>query len=230
MASNWTAVAELHLALTVNSVGKGNTISKGDWTKIQETMASLGYTFTEGALSQRWSKSIMKDYKSRVAAGAASAGLAGGGSSAPAPTPTGRKRPAPGSSGKKTSTAAPRAQGHVQAAHEMAANAIDDGKDDEEPGLDEKPAAKRTKVAKRGLVAGLHGQQIDLTMCDADDFQIEFTEATTKPKTEVKQEDGDKLFGFGMRGRSVTLAPDSYFHAPSGSLAPSQERNLGDSI
>lgn len=124
----------------------------------------------------------MKEYKQR--------------SSAPTTPTSSRKRPAPGS-GNKNATPTQRASvgGRAnQAAHEMAANAIDDGQDDQESDLkDVKP--KRAKH-NHGVAAGLNGQNIDLTT--GNDEEIQFFE----PKMEVKPEN-DGAFPFGRERRYI---------------------------
>ncbi|KAI7774694.1 hypothetical protein LA080_008001 [Diaporthe eres] len=45
------------------STGDGNI--KADWQKVEKIMISWGYNFTIGAMSQHWSKTILKAFKER---------------------------------------------------------------------------------------------------------------------------------------------------------------------
>ncbi|GKT46951.1 uncharacterized protein ColSpa_07132 [Colletotrichum spaethianum] len=236
MAPNtWTDQAEKDLIWAFIKASNGGKMPKADWNLVLEMMTAMGYSFTINALSQRWSKTIVKNYGQRVnSVGNATTSASAGTLTTPTAS---RKRGAP-ASGTRASGARGRRGG--QAAHEMAADAVaaDDGDDDAERELEDvKPKAKRTKTSNDGTVAGLNGQRIDLTD-DSQDFQT-----TQNPVDmpdfnifdEIKVEGDNGYFGRGRgRDRSMTVAPPNasaaYFNAAADDVGPSQQRELDDSI
>ncbi|OHW99846.1 hypothetical protein CSPAE12_01420 [Colletotrichum incanum] len=233
MAPNtWTDNAEKDLIWAFIKASNGGKIPKADWNLIHEMMTAMGYNFTINALNQRWSKTIVKNYGQR-ANSISNAATSASGSASTLPSPAAsRKRAAPGSG-----TRAPGARGRRgnQAAHDMAAGAAaaDDGQDDDEPELENvKPKAKRTKTSKNSAVAGLNGQQINLTD-DAENLQSTQRLQDMHILDEIKVEGEDGYFG-RCRDRSMTVAPigasAAYFYAAADNAGPSQERKLDDSI
>ncbi|KAL0940993.1 uncharacterized protein CTRU02_203756 [Colletotrichum truncatum] len=187
MAPNtWTEQAErdLIMALFFNNANNG-PLPKLDYAKAHQIMTVLGYSFTKDALNQRWNKVILKGIRERLNT------IATGNSTGPATasaSPASRKRAAPASSGKKTSTARSAGRSNqVSVQMAQAATSHDDGGDDEED-LDTKPpAAKRVKT-NVGLVAGLQGQNIDLTNDEAHTELCFYN--PVQVKNEVKMEEG----------------------------------------
>ncbi|KAH8131467.1 hypothetical protein FP744_10003652 [Trichoderma asperellum] len=60
----WDDSAERDLCVSMvycNNEGKGRT----NWPRIEEVMNGLGYSFTKDAMSQHFSKTIMKEFKAR---------------------------------------------------------------------------------------------------------------------------------------------------------------------
>ncbi|KAG8160466.1 hypothetical protein KVR01_010002 [Diaporthe batatas] len=47
------------------STGDGSGTIKPDWKEVEKMMNGWGYTFTIGAMSQHWSKTILKAFKER---------------------------------------------------------------------------------------------------------------------------------------------------------------------
>uniref|UniRef100_A0A8H7TS94 Myb-like domain-containing protein n=1 Tax=Bionectria ochroleuca TaxID=29856 RepID=A0A8H7TS94_BIOOC len=69
----WGPLEERDLAMAVILTQHGER-PKYDWVRIQEMMEAWGYTFSRDAITQRWSKKIMKDFKERHGADAAKSG------------------------------------------------------------------------------------------------------------------------------------------------------------
>ncbi|KAL0782954.1 hypothetical protein CaCOL14_000859 [Colletotrichum acutatum] len=162
MAGNsWTAEAEKALLICIVTTANSGAGTKPDWANVARRMNRLGYSYTVAALSQRFSKSLIKPYNEHLEATADMPVT-------PALVPSSRKRAAPGSGTRVARTSIAGGSGAVQAANEMASLALsaDDGVDDAEPDMED--SKKRVKISHGGLVAGLNGQHIDLTGNDTD--------------------------------------------------------------
>ncbi|KAJ4409964.1 hypothetical protein N0V82_009366 [Gnomoniopsis sp. IMI 355080] len=58
------AVKDLTMAVLM-SANNGDLNISANWDKVTETMASWGYNFSKSAMSQHWSKKIVKQFKER---------------------------------------------------------------------------------------------------------------------------------------------------------------------
>ncbi|KAM0427327.1 hypothetical protein ACHAPT_007762 [Fusarium lateritium] len=92
----WDANAERDLCVAVIMGAQEGDRMRYNWPKVHSAMEALGYSFTKDAISQHFSKSIMRDFKSRH--GEASNGNTPTPSSAPKKV---RKRAAPAKGRKK---------------------------------------------------------------------------------------------------------------------------------
>ncbi|CAG9979483.1 unnamed protein product [Clonostachys byssicola] len=88
----WGPLEERDLAMAVILTQHGER-PKYDWVRIQEMMEAWGYTFSRDAITQRWSKKIMKDFKERHGADAVKSGPPNSAATTPQ-KPTPRKRTA----------------------------------------------------------------------------------------------------------------------------------------
>ncbi|PHH70003.1 hypothetical protein CDD80_6319 [Ophiocordyceps camponoti-rufipedis] len=62
----WDAAAERDLCIALfYAANEGGRVTT-NWPVVSTIMERLGYTFTKEALSQHWSKTILKDFKVRV--------------------------------------------------------------------------------------------------------------------------------------------------------------------
>ncbi|KAF6842951.1 hypothetical protein CMUS01_02607 [Colletotrichum musicola] len=207
MPKVWSEEAERDLllaALTAYNKDGGNF--RFNWGRTREEMARLGYTFTESAMSQRWSK-LNKDTKTR--AETADSGDPAGPSGVAARSGT-RKRGARSSSGATPSRG--NAGGSNQLARQMAANAYaaDTGGDDEESNLDVKPPVPKRTKTDGNLVGNLAGRSIDLTVDskehDNDVQVVAAGKVASRAKSAGKKKLGKMKFG--------TLTPGSIMEPP----------------
>ncbi|KAF5670316.1 hypothetical protein FHETE_4561 [Fusarium heterosporum] len=86
----WDSNAERDLCVAIIMGAADGERMRYNWPKVHNSMEALGYSFTKDAISQHFSKSIMRDFKTRH--GAVSS------SNSPTPTPkkaVTRKRAAP---------------------------------------------------------------------------------------------------------------------------------------
>ncbi|RGP64146.1 hypothetical protein FSPOR_8164 [Fusarium sporotrichioides] len=83
----WDANAERDLCVAIIMGAQDGERMRYNWPKVHSSMESLGYSFTKEAISQHFSKSIMRDFKGRHEDASA------GNSPAPATTPTSKKTP-----------------------------------------------------------------------------------------------------------------------------------------
>ncbi|KAL6860283.1 hypothetical protein ACO1O0_004310 [Amphichorda felina] len=60
----WGPSEERDLAMAVILAQQGEKV-KYDWPRVHEYMTEWGYSFTRDAMSQHWTKRIMKDFKQR---------------------------------------------------------------------------------------------------------------------------------------------------------------------
>ncbi|KAJ0328041.1 hypothetical protein COL5a_005245 [Colletotrichum fioriniae] len=162
MAGNsWTVEAEKALLISIATTANSGAGTKPDWANVVRRMNRLGHSFTVAALSQRYSKSLIKPYNEQLNATADMPAT-------PAPIPPSRKRAAPGFGTRAARNSIAGGSGAAQAANEMASLAlsVDDGVDDSESDMED--SKKRVKITHDGLAAGLNGQHIDLTGNDTD--------------------------------------------------------------
>ncbi|KAF4415484.1 hypothetical protein FACUT_13368 [Fusarium acutatum] len=61
----WDANAERDLCVAVIMGAQDGERMRFNWPKVHASMAALGYSFTKDAISQHFSKSIMRDFKGR---------------------------------------------------------------------------------------------------------------------------------------------------------------------
>ncbi|KAL7766205.1 hypothetical protein ACKLNR_004121 [Fusarium oxysporum f. sp. zingiberi] len=61
----WDANAERDLCVAVIMGAQDGERMRFNWPKVHASMATLGYSFTKDAISQHFSKSIMRDFKGR---------------------------------------------------------------------------------------------------------------------------------------------------------------------
>ncbi|KPM37197.1 hypothetical protein AK830_g9353 [Neonectria ditissima] len=92
----WSPNAERDLCLAIILGGQEGERTRHNWPKVYDLMTNLGYSFTKDAISQHFTKTVMREFKARH--GTVSLG------SSPAPTSkkasTPRKRATPGSHSK----------------------------------------------------------------------------------------------------------------------------------
>ncbi|KAF6820027.1 hypothetical protein CSOJ01_01095 [Colletotrichum sojae] len=207
MPKVWSEEAERDLLLAaLAAYNKDGGNFRFNWGRTREEMARLGYTFTESAMSQRWSK-LNKDTKTR--AETAETGNPAGPSGAAAPSGT-RKRGSRSSSG--ANSARGNAGGSNQLARQMAADAYaaDTGGDDEESDLDVKPPVSKRAKAGGNLVEHLAGRSIDLTVDgkehDNDVQVVAAGKVAERAKSAGKKKIGKMKFG--------TLTPGSIMEPP----------------
>ncbi|KAF5018880.1 hypothetical protein F66182_9128 [Fusarium sp. NRRL 66182] len=95
----WDANAERDLCVAVIMGAMDGDRMRYNWSKVHSSMEALGYAFTKEAISQHFTKTIMRDFKARHGDSSAS------GSPAPLPKtpkkPTPRKRTTPAKGSKK---------------------------------------------------------------------------------------------------------------------------------
>ncbi|KAM3529258.1 hypothetical protein MY4038_005507 [Beauveria bassiana] len=97
----WDGNAERDLCLAIIMGGSTDGDKfRPDWNTTHSAMTALGYDFTKDAMSQRWSKTIMKEFKSRHS----DADLASPASSPTKMTPTKRKKAAAAAAAAATTT------------------------------------------------------------------------------------------------------------------------------
>ncbi|KAM3504560.1 hypothetical protein MY10362_003478 [Beauveria mimosiformis] len=105
----WDGNAERDLCLAMMLGGTESDKFRPDWNSTHKMMNDLGYNFTKDAINQRWSKTILKEFKSRHP----DADLA-----SPAPptkmTPTKRKKAAAAAAAAATSDEAASDSGAVE--------------------------------------------------------------------------------------------------------------------
>ncbi|EKJ78824.1 hypothetical protein NXS19_010105 [Fusarium pseudograminearum] len=95
----WDANAERDLCVAIIMGAQDGERMRYNWPKVHSSMESLGYSFTKDAISQHFSKSIMRDFKGRH--GEVSAGNSPAPASTPTPKKTPRKRATPAKGRKK---------------------------------------------------------------------------------------------------------------------------------
>ncbi|KAG4256247.1 hypothetical protein FPRO04_03190 [Fusarium proliferatum] len=61
----WDANAERDLCVAVIMGAQDGERMRFNWPKVHASMAALGYSFTKDAISQHFSKSIMRDFRGR---------------------------------------------------------------------------------------------------------------------------------------------------------------------
>ncbi|KAG8354727.1 hypothetical protein FVEN_g7336 [Fusarium venenatum] len=83
----WDANAERDLCVAIIMGAQDGERMRYNWPKVHSSMESLGYSFTKDAISQHFSKSIMRDFKGRHGDTSTS------NSPAPATAPTSKKTP-----------------------------------------------------------------------------------------------------------------------------------------
>ncbi|KAF4987319.1 hypothetical protein FGRMN_10444 [Fusarium graminum] len=86
----WDSNAERDLCVAIITGAADGERMRYNWPKVHNSMEALGYSFTKDAISQHFSKSIMRDFKTRHGAVPSS--------DSPTPTPkktTTRKRATP---------------------------------------------------------------------------------------------------------------------------------------
>ncbi|EWZ01899.1 hypothetical protein FOYG_01359 [Fusarium oxysporum NRRL 32931] len=86
----WDANAERDLCVAVIMGAQDGERMRFNWPKVHASMATLGYSFTKDAISQHFSKSIMRDFKGRHGDPSTSTPTA-----IPKKAPTRRKRSTP---------------------------------------------------------------------------------------------------------------------------------------
>ncbi|KAF4441927.1 hypothetical protein F53441_11887 [Fusarium austroafricanum] len=79
----WDANAERDLCVAIIMGAQDGERMRYNWPKVHASMDALGYSFTKDAISQHFSKSIMRDFKTRHGETSTSA----------SPTPTSKKTP-----------------------------------------------------------------------------------------------------------------------------------------
>ncbi|KAL4723296.1 hypothetical protein ACLX1H_009786 [Fusarium chlamydosporum] len=94
----WDANAERDLCVAIIMGAQDGERMRYNWPKVHSSMEALGYSFTKEAISQHFSKSIMRDFKGRH--GEVSVHSPGQ-TSSPAPKKTPRKRATPAKGRKK---------------------------------------------------------------------------------------------------------------------------------
>ncbi|EXF86632.1 hypothetical protein CFIO01_05481 [Colletotrichum fioriniae PJ7] len=212
MAGNsWTAEAEKALLISIVTTANSGAGTKPDWANVVRRMNRLGHSFTVAALSQRYSKSLIKPYNDQLNATADMPAT-------PAPIPPSRKRAAPGSGTRAARNSIAGGSGAAQAANEMASLALsaDDGVDDSESDMED--SKKRVKITHDGLAAGLNGQHIDLTGNGTDanmesaapvsGLNDQPVDLTADHQVEIKLEGNASIPSFtrAARARSLTIA------------------------
>ncbi|PHH65165.1 hypothetical protein CDD81_3296 [Ophiocordyceps australis] len=90
----WDAAAQRDLCIAVFLATQDGRITY-NWGKTHAIMSERGYTFTKDAISQHFTKIILKDYKNRL-------GPSSSGPSTPKTPKTPKKPRAPGSNKRKT--------------------------------------------------------------------------------------------------------------------------------
>ncbi|RGP66838.1 hypothetical protein FLONG3_8710 [Fusarium longipes] len=91
----WDANAERDLCVAIIMGAQDGERMRYNWPKVHSSMETLGYSFTKDAISQHFSKTIMREFKGRHGEGPVNS------SPAPAPKKTPRKRATPAKRDKK---------------------------------------------------------------------------------------------------------------------------------
>ncbi|KAH7192330.1 uncharacterized protein B0J16DRAFT_411060 [Fusarium flagelliforme] len=81
----WDANAERDLCVAIIMGAQDGERMRYNWPKVHSSMEALGYGFTKDAISQHFSKTIMREFKNRHGEPSAN--------DSPAPTPTPKKTP-----------------------------------------------------------------------------------------------------------------------------------------
>ncbi|KJZ80385.1 hypothetical protein HIM_00235 [Hirsutella minnesotensis 3608] len=162
----WDATAERDLSMAIIVAGQNGPEGRGsyNWPQTHEIMKSIGYAFTKDAMSQHFTKVMLKDFKTRHPDSLAAA--------TPASTP---KKPAGGTPAKRKTPAGKTPKAGVKGKKADDENADGNGADGDDKGAESDAAAaatgsprKKPKVGKREPASAKKEPKAELEGVDAD--------------------------------------------------------------
>ncbi|KAL7937482.1 hypothetical protein V8C35DRAFT_331231 [Trichoderma chlorosporum] len=143
----WDDTAERDLCVAMIQASQDGTKVRYNWPKVEDIMNGLGYSFTRDAMSQHYTKTIMKEFNARNPKD----------ESADTPPPSATKPKTP----RKTAT--PSKKRTKKGAKGQAPEADDQQDDDVD--MDESPTKK---VKKEDKAATLKKEETDVQSADAN--------------------------------------------------------------
>ncbi|ROW06422.1 hypothetical protein VMCG_04429 [Cytospora schulzeri] len=180
MSSKWndTSVKDLTFAVIMSS-NDGNVNIKANWDRVEQLMQNWGYDFTKGAMSQQWTKKILKEFRQRHP------DTAGNGDNSSAPATPANK------SGGSRAARAPKtpASGKAKAKGKKRPAAEDDDEGDSPiGGFNPNPIAK-TKTPRKSAKKVKQQAESDAESVAESEEADEDADVVKQPKSEEKDED-----------------------------------------